>query len=165
MQLIFTDRGNRAAIFHSDVREREMPTNAEARIVGGVIDSALESVKAATAAMQVAEKQIEAFAAFARFEPNTEGHSGVPDLSSKEMRAALAVAKTGQFTMAAKSMGVSQPGLSRQIQRVEKAYGIKVFTRRGTGAEVTTEGKVVLEAFNDVLNALSRSVEAIAKLS
>ena len=142
-----------------------MPTDAEGRAVGGVIDSALEAVKAATFATQEAEKKIEAFASFVRFEPKTEDQSSAPDLSAKEMRAALAVAKTGQFTTAAKSMGLSQPGLSRQIQRVEKAYGTKIFRRRGSGAEVTAEGSLVLEAFNDVLNTLGRSVEAINKLS
>ena len=123
-----------------------MPMDAEERIVGGVIDSALEAVKAATLATQEAEKQIEAFATFVRFEPNTEDQSSAPDLSAKEMRAALAVAESGRFTTAAISMGVSQPGLSRQIQRVEKAYGIEIFKRRGSGAEVTVEGRLVLEA-------------------
>ena len=142
-----------------------MPTNAEGRLVGGVIDSALEAVKAATRATQEAEKQIEAFATFVRSEPSPDSTLIAIDLSVKEMRAALAVARIGQFTTAAKSMGMSQPGLSRQIQRVEKAYRIKLFVRGGSGAKVTPEGRLALEAFNDALNTLARSVEAIRKLS
>ena len=142
-----------------------MTTEAAGRIFSGVIDSALEAVRAASVATQKAEQQIEAFATFAMFDPNTEDHASAPNVTVKEMKAALGVAKTGSFTKAAKELGMSQPGLSRQIQRVEKAYGFKIFYRRRTGAEVTTGGSLVLEAFNDVLNALARSVEAARKLS
>ena len=142
-----------------------MTTEAAGRILSGVIDSALEAVRAASVATQKAEKQIEAFATFAMFDPATEVESSPPNITVKEMKAAMAVAKTGGFTTAAKELGMSQPGLSRQVQRVEKAYGTDIFYRRGGGAEVTPGGSLVLEAFNDALNALSRSVEAARKLS
>ncbi len=87
-----------------------------------MIDSALEAVRAASAATQKAEQQIEAFATFAKFDPNTEDQASVPNVTVKEMKAVLAVARAGKFTEAAKSLGVSQPGLSRQVLRVEKAY-------------------------------------------
>ena len=142
-----------------------MTTEAAGRIFSGVIDSALEAVRAASAATQKAEQQIEAFATFAMFDPATEVESSPPNITVKEMKAAMAVAKTGGFTTAAKELGMSQPGLSRQVQRVEKAYGIKVFSRRGGGVEITPGGSIVLEAFNDALNALARSAEAARKLS
>ena len=142
-----------------------MSTEAAGRIFSGVIDSALEAVRAASVATQKAEQQIEAFATFAMFDPTTAVESSAPDVTVKEMKAALAVAKIGSFTRAAKNLGLSQPGLSRQVQRVEKAYGTDIFYRRGGGAEVTSAGSLVLEAFNDTLNALARSVEAARKLS
>lgn len=142
-----------------------MNSEAGGRIVGGVIDSALEAVKAASVASHEAERQIEAFAAFLRFEPTTEDQTAALNLSVTEMRAALAVARVGRFTTAAKELGMSQPGLSRQVQRIEKAYGFNIFDRRGTGAEVTPRGRLVLEAFSDVLNVLARSVEAARHLS
>ena len=142
-----------------------MATKAAGRVFSGVIDSALEAVRAASVATQKAEQQIEAFASFAMFDPATEVESSAPNLTVKEMRAALAVATTGSFTKAAEGLGVSQPGLSRQVQRVENAYGINIFYRRGGGAEVTPGGSLVLEAFSDVLNTLARSVMAAGKLS
>ena len=142
-----------------------MTTEAAGRILSGVIDSALEAVRAASVATQKAEQQIEAFAIFAIFDQTTDAGSSAPSISTSEMKGALAVAKTGSFTVAAKELGMSQPGLSRQVQRVEKAYGIKVFSRRGGGVEITPGGSLVLEAFNDALNALARSVEAARKLS
>ena len=142
-----------------------MNTEASGRIFSGVIDSALEAVRAASVATQKAEQQIEAFATFAIFDQTTDAGFSAPSISTSEMKGALAVAKTGSFTVAAKELGMSQPGLSRQIQRIEKAYGTKIFYRRGGGAEVTPGGSLVLEAFNDALNTLARSVEAARKLS
>ena len=142
-----------------------MTTEAAGRVFSGVIDSALEAVRAASVATQKAEQQIEAFATFAKFDPNADDQASAPKLSTSEMKAALRVAKTSSFTKAAEELGMSQPGLSRQVQRVEKAYGFKLFNRRGSGAEVTSGGSLVLEAFNDALNALARSVEAAPNLS
>ncbi len=142
-----------------------MTTEAAGRIFSGVIDSALEAVRAASVATQKAEQQIEAFATFAMFDPAIEVGSSAPHVTVKEMKAALALAKTSSFTKAAEELGMSQPGLSRQIQRVERAYGTSLFNRRGGGVEVTPGGSLVLEAFNDALNALARSVEAARKLS
>ena len=150
---------------HVTDRGHNMSTEAAGRIFSEVIDSALEAVRAASAATQKAEQQIEAFATFAMFDPTTEVESSAPNVTVREMKAALAVAKTSNFTKAAKELGVSQPGLSRQVQRVEKAYGTHIFYRRGGGAEVTPAGSLVLEAFNDALNALARSAEAARKLS
>ncbi len=138
---------------------------ARGRNVGGVIDSALKAVKAASKATREAEQQIEAFATFMRFDPSADDQMAAPNVSVREIRATLAVARVGRFTEAAKELGVSQPGLSRQVQRIEKAYGFNIFHRRGTGAEVTPRGSLVLGAFNDALNALARSVEAARKLS
>ena len=137
----------------------------EGRIVSEVIDSALKAVKAASKATRKAEQQIEAFATFVKFDPSTEDQATAPSVTVREIRATLAVARVGRFTEAAKELGVSQPGLSRQVQRVEKAYGFNIFYRRGPGAEVTPRGRLVLEAFNDALNALARSVQATRHLS
>ena len=112
-----------------------MTTEAAGQIFSGVIGSALEAVRAARVATQKAEQQIEAFATFAMFDPTSEVESSASVVTAEEMKAAIAVAKTTSFTVAAKGLGMSQPGLSRQIQRVEKAYGINIFYRRGEEAE------------------------------
>ncbi len=124
--------------------ESTVSVEAEGRIVGGVIDSALEAVKAAGVATREAEKQIEAFATFVRFDPDTEDQALAPNITAKEMKAALAVAKRGSFTEAAKELGVSQPGLSRQVPRVEKLYGFDFFNRSVRSSPVTPSGRTVL---------------------
>jgi hypothetical protein len=138
---------------------------AEERIVGGVIDSALKAVQAAGKASREAERQIEAFAVFVKFDPSTEDQATAPGVTVTEMRATLAVARIGSFTNAAIELGVSQPGLSRQVQRVERAYGFDIFDRSVRAMLVTPRGHIVLEAFNEVMNTLARSVEAVSHLS
>jgi len=58
-----------------------------------------------------------------------------------ELEALKAVAETGSFTRAADRLGMSQPGLSRQIQRLERELGTKLLERRGTGAILTDAGR------------------------
>ena len=58
-----------------------------------------------------------------------------------ELEALKAVAETGSFTRAAVRLGISQPGLSRQIQRLERKLGTRLLERRGTGAILTDAGR------------------------
>jgi DNA-binding transcriptional LysR family regulator len=58
-----------------------------------------------------------------------------------ELEALKAVAETGSFTRAADRLGMSQPGLSRQIQRLERELGTRLLERRGTGATLTDAGR------------------------
>ncbi len=81
------------------------------------------------------------------------------------MVAVLGVAILGSFTNTAIELGVSQPGLSRQVQRVEKVYGFEIFVRRAKGANLTPKGQLVIEAFTEAMSALARSVKAAKHLS
>ena len=58
-----------------------------------------------------------------------------------ELEALKAVAETGSFTRAADRLGMSQPGLSRQIPRLERELGTRLLERRGTGAILTDAGR------------------------
>ena len=58
-----------------------------------------------------------------------------------ELEALKSVAETGSFTRAADRLGISQPGLSRQIQRLERKLGTRLLERRGTGAILTDAGR------------------------
>ena len=50
------------------------------------------------------------------------------------LTAFVAVARTGSMTAAATALGLSQPGVSRQIQRLEDAVGSAAAESRGTAA-------------------------------
>ena len=135
------------------------------RIASGVIGSALKAVKASTKAAQAAEQQINAFASFVNDTPTAKELSQIPDVGVKEMVAVLGVARLGSFTNTAIELGVSQPGLSRQVQRVEKVYGFEIFDRRVKGANLTPKGQLVIEAFTEAMSAIARSVKAAKHLS
>ncbi|MCZ6539781.1 MAG: LysR family transcriptional regulator [Chloroflexi bacterium] len=69
-----------------------------------------------------------------------------------ELEALKAVAETGSFTRAANRLGMSQPGLSRQIQRLERELGTRLLERRGTGAILTDAGR---ESMNFAIRTIS----------
>tara|TARA_S200002703_G_scaffold159072_2_gene171364 strand:- start:76 stop:420 length:345 start_codon:yes stop_codon:yes gene_type:complete len=69
-----------------------------------------------------------------------EDLSSVPSVSTKEMLGFLSVIHHQSFTNAAQHLGISQPGLSRQIQRIEKAFGGKLLERGGREVEPTFRG-------------------------
>ncbi len=53
---------------------------------------------------------------------------------------------------AAKSMGISQAGLSKSIQSLEEAIGAKVFVRSSQGLTLTASGKLLFETAEKVLH-------------
>ena len=140
-------------------------TKSEERIASGVIDGVLKTARATSKAAQAAEQQAEALAAFANYSPTDKVLANVPDVGVKEMLAVLGVARLGSFTKTAADLGVSQPGLSRQVQRVEKVYGFAFFDRGVQGAPLTPRGQLMIEAFTEALSTLARSVKAAKHLS
>lgn len=140
-------------------------TDAEERIGGGAIDSAVEAAKQAREAAVSVEQLVDAIATFMKYSPTPDNEVSAPDVTVKEMKATLAVAKSHSFTIAAKELGVSQPGLSRQVQRVEHAYGIEIFDRSSKSTPITKQGQIILEAFQESVNMLARSMSAIKQLA
>ena len=136
----------------------------EERTPNSVIAGVLKTARASTQAARVAEQQAEALAAFTTYTPTDEELANVPEVGIKEMVAVLGVARLGSFTMASVELGVSQPGLSKQVQRIEKVYGIEFFDRSAKGALLTPAGQIVIEAFTESMNTLARSVKALSHL-
>ena len=64
----------------------------------------------------------------------------------------LALAATGTFTGTAGNLGISQPALSKAVQRLERKVGARLVTRTPRGAELTEAGR----AFHARLRAASR---------
>ena len=62
-----------------------------------------------------------------------------------QLRYAIAVADTGNFTRAAERAHISQPSLSQQILNLEKEVGHKLFHRLGRKAVLTEAGTTFLE--------------------
>jgi DNA-binding transcriptional LysR family regulator len=72
----------------------------------------------------------------------------------------LAVASTGNFTGTAQRLGVSQPALSKAVQRLEKKVGVTLLVRTPRGAVLTEAGR----AFHDRLQTVALDLDgAIAE--
>jgi DNA-binding transcriptional LysR family regulator len=59
------------------------------------------------------------------------------------LRAFLAVAEEGHFGRAAARLSMGQPSLSRHIQQLERALGVRLFHRASHGVTLTEAGRLV----------------------
>lgn len=58
-----------------------------------------------------------------------------------DLESFLLVAERGSFTVAARDLGISQPGLTRQIQKLERGVGVPLFRRSPGGLGLTSAGE------------------------
>jgi len=73
------------------------------------------------------------------------------ELDLRHHRHAIALAEHRHFQRAAKSLGISQPALSRSIQELERRAGATLFLRSSDGVEPTDVGRVYLAKARAVL--------------
>lgn len=59
-------------------------------------------------------------------------------LTSSRLRAVNAAVEAGNFSAAARRLGISQPAVAQQIRDLEAAFGITLFERRGNGLTPTS---------------------------
>lgn len=85
----------------------------------------------------------------------------------RHVRHFLAVAETGSFQKAAKAVHLSQPAITKSIQRMEQWYGYKLFDR-GAKLELTDFGRLLLEQGRKTLlnfNDLQHEADLFRNLS
>jgi DNA-binding transcriptional LysR family regulator len=88
-----------------------------------------------------------------------------PDLETAELRSFVALAEQRHFGRAAEVLGVSQPALSKRVQRLEEKVGGPLFLRGYRDVRPTEAGRLLLERARVVLReaglALSVSRQAL----
>lgn len=67
------------------------------------------------------------------------------------IEAFVAVARHGSFTAAARVLHVSQPGVTRQVQRFERDLGVSLLERGGSCCRLTPAGQTVLPWAEEML--------------
>ncbi|WP_235995065.1 LysR family transcriptional regulator [Nonomuraea montanisoli] len=65
-------------------------------------------------------------------------------LEVRHLRTVVIIAEAGSLSRAAARLGVSQPSLTAQLQRIEESLGGRLFRRSRTGVTVTPFGQFVL---------------------
>jgi DNA-binding transcriptional LysR family regulator len=86
-------------------------------------------------------------------------------MTSDQLRAFLGVAREGRFSTAARGLGLSQSGLSRQLQSLESELGVRLLVRTPTGATLTDAGERFLPHARRALEALSAGISELQQLS
>ncbi|WP_156756625.1 LysR family transcriptional regulator [Actinokineospora pegani] len=77
------------------------------------------------------------------------------ELEFRHLRIVIAVADEGSITRAAAALGLSQPSLTSQLQRIEKSLGAPLFERVRTGAVPTAFGRSVLAKARTVVSGMA----------
>jgi DNA-binding transcriptional LysR family regulator len=90
--------------------------------------------------------------------------SHVPDLSARDLAAALAVAEYRSFIAAAACLRTSQPALTRIIKRIEDVLGVRLFDRTTRRVEITAAGREFVAVAERMLNDLSISVRSMREI-
>lgn len=83
------------------------------------------------------------------------------ELELRHLRVIIAVADAGSLSKAAVQLGVSQPALTAQLQRLERRVGGLLFARSGTGVVPTDLGSYVLSAARLVLTDVDELMAGI----
>ena len=75
------------------------------------------------------------------------------------------VAETGNISQAAKELFISQPAISKSIQRLEASLHTVLFTRTSRGVTLTEEGKLLYSYTQDAFRALGEGETAVRQAS
>ncbi|MFC9227007.1 LysR family transcriptional regulator [Streptomyces hygroscopicus] len=86
--------------------------------------------------------------------------SSGPDLDLRLVRYFTVVAEHLNFARAAAALHVAQPSLSRQIQRLEDALGVRLLERTTQGSTLTAAGAAFLPQAQALLHSSRRAVLA-----
>jgi LysR family transcriptional regulator, hydrogen peroxide-inducible genes activator len=73
------------------------------------------------------------------------------------LRYFLAVAKTGSFVRAADQLGIAQPSLSQQIQKLERELGVSLFDRLGRTLKLTPYGQCLQNSAERILRDVEQA--------
>ncbi|GGP83264.1 small neutral protease regulatory protein [Streptomyces sindenensis] len=73
----------------------------------------------------------------------------------RHLRALCAIADAGSLHRAARRLGVSQPSLTTQLQRIENVLGAELFLRERTGCRPTPLGRAVLSRARPLVDGMS----------
>lgn len=85
-----------------------------------------------------------------------------PNLSTRQLRAFLALADERSFTKAAAACHLSQPAFSALIRTLEQALGTRLFDRDTRSVQLTPEGRLFEPSARQLLGDFGRAVDDLS---
>jgi DNA-binding transcriptional LysR family regulator len=82
-------------------------------------------------------------------------------LDTRQLRAAIAVARYQSFTLAARELFMAQSTVTRQVASLERELGNQLFRRNARTVDLTDRGRVFIPKAQEVLDAVDRAVHAV----
>ena len=82
-----------------------------------------------------------------------------------DLQAFRAVVELGSFRKAAEAVNISQPALSRRIDKLEDALGVRLFVRTTRSVTLTTVGRVCAPSAEQLLDDLDAALLGIRVVS
>lgn len=83
------------------------------------------------------------------------------NITLRQLRAFVAVARTGSFTLAAESLFVTQSALSGLIKEFEQALGLRVIDRSTRRTDLSDVGRDLYPLIEKILNDLDRVMDEV----
>lgn len=87
------------------------------------------------------------------------GYAPAVELEVRHLRALCAIADHGSVHKAARHLGVTQPSLTTQLSRIERALGGRLFMRERTGSRPTPLGLSVLSRARPIVAEMAALVD------
>lgn len=85
------------------------------------------------------------------------------NVTLRQLRAFVAVARTGSFTLAAESLFITQSALSGLIKELESALGLRVIDRSTRRTRLSDVGRDLYPLVEKILNDLDRVMDEVAQ--
>jgi len=82
-----------------------------------------------------------------------------------DLQAFRAVAELGSFRKAAEAVSISQPALSRRIDKLEEALGVRLFERTTRSVALTTIGRAFAPSAEQLLDDLDAALLGLREVS
>jgi DNA-binding transcriptional LysR family regulator len=86
------------------------------------------------------------------------------NVTLRQLRAFVAVARTGSFTLAAESLFITQSALSGLIKELEQAMGLKVINRSTRKISLSDVGRNLYPLVDKIINDLDGALAEVANL-
>lgn len=86
-------------------------------------------------------------------------------MDTPALKAFVAVAETGSFSLAAEQLHLTQPAITRRIQLLEESTGTRLFDRLGRQVLLTEAGRTLLPRAQQILALLASTLQELQDLS